>query len=62
MCLACEEMDLYFAYMAQVEAARKSASENASNGEPAKEPQAAATDAAIASVQNAFLCEEPAAQ
>ena len=60
MCLACEEMDFYFAYLAQVEAARKLAPESASNAEPA-EPQAATTDAPTAVVQNAFRCDDPAA-
>jgi hypothetical protein len=62
MCLACEEMDLYFAYLAQVEAAKKSAAGSASNGEPAKEPQSAPSDAPAAPLQNAFLCEDPTAQ
>jgi hypothetical protein len=61
MCLACEEMDLYFAYLAQVEAAKKAAP-SPSNGQPAKEPQSAPSDAPAAPVQNAFLCEDPTAQ
>jgi hypothetical protein len=62
MCLACEEMDLYFAYLAEVEAGKKSAAESASSARPAKNSQAAAADQAPAPAQNAFVCEEPAAQ
>jgi hypothetical protein len=63
MCLACEEMDLYFTYLAQVEAGKNPAAESASNAGPSDNPQAAAAAGqGPAPVQNAFVCEESAAQ
>lgn len=38
MCLACEEMDLYFAYRQQVEAAKKAASATAPQVKPRAAP------------------------
>ena len=60
MCLACEEMDVYFAYLEQQEAKKRATAQSA----PSVKLSAESSDSErpIIAAQSQFSCEDPTGQ